>query len=125
VIADAQITFLPSADLERSRLFYEGILGLELVADQGTCHIYRVTSEAFVGVCVRQAVQATDGVIVTLVTDGVDGWCGQIIAEGGTIERGPDHSEQFGIYHAFLRDPDGNLLEIQRFDDPGWSSPLL
>lgn len=123
--ADAQITFLPSADLERSRLFYEGILGLGLVADQGTCHIYRVTSEAFVGVCVRQAVQATDGVIVTLVADDVDGWCGQVIAAGGTIERGPDHSEQFGIYHAFLRDPDGNLLEIQRFDDPGWSSPLF
>jgi catechol 2,3-dioxygenase-like lactoylglutathione lyase family enzyme len=124
VTADAQITFLPSSDLEASRVFYEWILGLELVTDQGACHIYRVTTEAFVGVCVREAVQPTNGVIVTLVTDDVDGWCGQIIAAGGTIERGPDHSEHFGIYHAFLRDPDGNRLEIQRFDDPGWSSPL-
>jgi catechol 2,3-dioxygenase-like lactoylglutathione lyase family enzyme len=124
VIANAQITFLPTADLERSRAFYERTLGLELVTDQGTCHIYRVTKEAFLGVCERETASPTEGVIVTLVHDDVDGWCRQIIAAGGTIDRGPDHSAQFGIYHAFLRDPDGNLLEIQSFDDPGWSSPL-
>ncbi len=121
--ADAQITFLPSSDLERSRTFYEEVLGLELVTDQGSCHIYRVTNEAFLGVCVRETVSPTDGVIVTLVTQDVDGWCERVAAAGGTIDRGPDHNERFGIYHAFLRDPDGNLLEIQRFDDPGWSSP--
>jgi len=123
VSADAQITFLPSSDLERSRTFYEEVLGLELVTDQGSCHIYRVTNEAFLGVCVRETVSPTDGVIVTLVTQDVDGWCERVAAAGGTIDRGPDHNERFGIYHAFLRDPDGNLLEIQRFDDPGWSSP--
>ncbi len=122
MIADAQITFLPSSDLAQSREFYERILGLELVTDQGTCHIYRVTTSAFLGVCERETVSPTDGVIVTLVHDDVDGWCSRIIDADGTIERGPDHSERFGIYHAFLRDPDGNLLEIQRFDDPGWSS---
>ncbi|MEA2010341.1 MAG: VOC family protein [Actinomycetota bacterium] len=120
--ADAQITFLPSSDLQRSRTFYERILGLVLVTDQGMCHIYRVAKGAFLGVCERETVTPTDGVIVTLVSDGVDGWCDQIIEAGGTIERGPEHSERFGIYHAFLRDPDGNLLEIQRFDDPEWSS---
>jgi catechol 2,3-dioxygenase-like lactoylglutathione lyase family enzyme len=120
--ANAQITFLPSADLKRSRVFYERILGLELVTDQGACHIYRVTTEAFVGLCSKKSFSPTDGVIVTLVADDVDGWCRRIVAAGGMIERGPDHSEQFGIYHAFLRDPDGNVLEIQRFDDPEWSS---
>ena len=121
--ADAQITFLPSSDLERSRTFYEEVLGLELVTDQGTCHIYRVTREAFVGVCIKDMSHRTDGVIVTLVTEDVDAWCERVIAQGGTIDRGPDHSDQFGIYHAFLRDPDENVLEIQRFDDPQWLSP--
>ena len=110
--ADAQITFLPSSDLAQSRDFYERILGLELVTDQGMCHIYRVATGAFLGICERETVAATDGVIVTLVNDDVDGWSSQIIDAGGTIERGPGHSERFGIYHAFLRDPDGNLLEI-------------
>ncbi len=124
MIADAQITFLPSSDLGRSRAFYEGMLGLELVTDQGTCHIYRVTTGAFLGVCIRVTVHQTEGVIVTLVVDDVDGWCKRIIAAGGRIESGPDHNDRYGIYHAFLRDPDGHLLEIQRFDAPDWSSPL-
>lgn len=43
---DAQITFLPVADLQRSAAFYEGALGLPLVVDQGTCRIYRVSGRA-------------------------------------------------------------------------------
>ena len=121
--ADAKITFLPSSDLGCSRAFYEAILGLELVTDQGTCLIYRVAAGAFLGVCARDSVQRTDGVIVTLVADDIDGWCKRIITAGGRIESGPDHNDRYGIYHAFLRDPDGHLLEIQRFDDPDWSSP--
>ena len=121
--ANAQITFLPTSDLEQSRAFYERVLGLELVTDQGTCHIYRVTNEAFLGVCVKDVPHSTDGVIVTLVTDDVDDWCDRVTANGGVVDQGPEYSDRFGIYHAFLRDPDGNVLEIQRFDDPGWSSP--
>lgn len=126
MISDAQITFLPVSDLNRSRAFYEGVLGLDLVVDQGICHIFRTAPTAFIGTCYRDEVAAADGVIFTLVVDGVDGWCARIVSIHGpdAIERGPEHSEQFGIYHAFLRDPDGHLLEIQRFDDPEWSSAL-
>ena len=120
--ADAQITFLPSSDLSASNDFYEGVLGLELAVDQGPCRIYRVTDQAFVGVCVNEGARPSDGVIVTFVSDDVDGWCERVGEAGGTILHGPEHSEQFAIYHAFVRDPDGNLLEIQRFDDPDWAS---
>lgn len=119
---DAQITFLRSSDLVASRAFYEGILGFELVVDQGACHIYRVNDEAFVGVCERGPMMPAEGVIVTFVVDDVDGWCDRIAKGGWTIESGPEHNERFSIYHAFLRDPDGNLLEIQRFDDPDWAT---
>ena len=122
MIADAQITFLPSSDLERSRTFYEGVLGLELVVDQGTCHIFKVAEGAFLGTCQREALKATEGVMFTFVTDDVDGWCSRVAAGGERIESGPEHSVQYGIYHAFLRDPDGHRLEIQRFDDPEWYS---
>ena len=64
MIADAQITFLPSADLDRSRSFYEGVLGLPLVLDQGTCHLFKVTDRAFLGTCRKEAVEATEGVLV-------------------------------------------------------------
>jgi catechol 2,3-dioxygenase-like lactoylglutathione lyase family enzyme len=122
MIADAQITFLPSSDLERSRTFYEGVLGLELVVDQGTCHIFRVAEGAFLGTCQWETVEVTEGVIFTFVTDDVDGWCSRVVGAGGRIESGPEHSAQYGIYHAFLRDSDGHRLEIQRFDDPEWYS---
>jgi catechol 2,3-dioxygenase-like lactoylglutathione lyase family enzyme len=122
MIADAQITFLPSADLDRSRLFYDGVLGLELVVDQGTCRIFKAAEGAFLGTCLAETVEPTEGVIFTFVTDDVDGWCSRVAAADEQIDSGPEHSVQYQIYHAFLRDPDGHRLEIQRFDDPDWAS---
>lgn len=122
VDVDAQITFLPCSDLEASRRFYSVILGLEVVVDQGTCLIFGVANSSFVGVCEREDSGSTEGVIVTFVTDDVDGWCDRILEAGGTVDRGPEHSNRYDIYHAFLQDPDGNTLEIQRFDDPKWFS---
>lgn len=119
---DAQITFLPTADLARSSRFYREVLGLPLAVDQGSCHIFRVSGDAYLGVCERTEPTATDGVIFTFVTDDVDGWCDRIRANGGTIDVGPEYSSTYQIHHAFLRDPDENLLEIQRFDDPDWAA---
>ena len=45
----SQITFLYYKDLDAAQQFYEGILGLEKVEDQGWAKIYRVSSTAFVG----------------------------------------------------------------------------
>jgi catechol 2,3-dioxygenase-like lactoylglutathione lyase family enzyme len=121
--ADALVTFLPSSDLVASRDFYERILGLALVVDQTTCLIFKVTDAAFIGVCDSLDASGDNPVITTVVTDDVDGWCARILDAGWTPESGPEHSEMYGIYHAFLRDPSGNRIEIQRFDDPSWSAP--
>lgn len=119
---DAQITFLPCADLKISRSFYENILGLELAVDQGSCLIFRVRAGSFVAVCQRERAIPNPGVIFTFVTDDVDGWCTRILTAGGRIDAGPEHSDEYRIYHAFLTDPDGNMLEIQCFDDSDWST---
>ena len=121
MIADSHITFLPVSDLDRSRAFYESILGLQLVVDQGACHIFRASRTGFVGTCLNERAGAADGVIVTFVIDDVDDWCSRIVGAGHALDREPAHNDRFGIYHAFLRDPDGHLIEIQRFDDPEWS----
>jgi len=119
---NAQITFLPSGNLSLSRAFYTEILGLEVTVDQGSCLIFGVTDSSFVAVCERGEARSTTGVIVTFVTDDVDAWCERILAAGGRIDSGPEHSDRYGIYHVFLSDPDGNLIEIQTFDDPAWAS---
>lgn len=118
--AEALISFLPSTDLKRSADFYERVLGLSLVVDQGACRIYAVTETALIGVCLREAFDGEPAVVTTLVADDVDGWCERIVAEGWTLRSGPRYSETYKIYHAYIDDPDGNVLEIQRFDDPNW-----
>ena len=118
---DDQITFLPVGDLDRSAAFYGEALGLQLVVDQGDCLIYRVAKNSFLGVCLRPERAEPSGVIITFVTRDVDGWHGRITGAGGICESPPAAHPNYGIYQAFYRDPDGHLLEIQRFDDPEWS----
>ena len=120
--ADAQITFLGCANLVRSRAFYESVIGLELVVDQGSCLVFRISTDGYLGVCEREDAAPGVATIVTLVTDDVNGWCDRIKAAGGVLRSEPEHNDTYGIYHAFLDDPDGHTLEIQRFDDPEWAS---
>lgn len=117
---DAQVTFCYTNDLEGTARFYEDMLGLPLKLDQGACRIYRVTETAFLGFCTREEAARPDGVILTLVTEDVDGWHQRLSAAGVSFEKAPAAYEKFNIYHCFLRDPNGYLIEIQRFDDPRW-----
>ena len=48
---DQQVTFLYTRDLETTAHFYEEVLGLSLVLDQGNCRIYRLSNDGFLGLC--------------------------------------------------------------------------
>ena len=119
---DAQITFLYTRDLSRSARFYEDVLGFELAVDQGSCRIYRVQERcAFLGICQRDdAPEDAASLIFTLVANEVDLWYERISARGWNCEHRPRHNATYGIYHFFLRDPSGYLIEIQRFDRADW-----
>jgi len=117
---DSHIVFLGTADLRKTADFYEQTLGLALALDQGTCRIYRVARAAYLGFCERAEPQPVEGVIVTIVTQDVDGYCDQLRAHGVVFEKEPTANPTYQIYHCFLRDPNGYLVEIQRFDDPRW-----
>jgi catechol 2,3-dioxygenase-like lactoylglutathione lyase family enzyme len=125
---EQQVTFLYTDDLAKSAQFYGEVLGLPLWLDQGTCRIYRVASGGLIGVCQTGSgeAQRTDkhaNVIVTLVTEDVDGWFAHLRARGVTFEKPPSINERYQIYNCFFRDPNGYLLEIQRFlNAPGESS---
>jgi len=119
---DQQITFLHVRDLAATAQFYEGILGLKLVLDQGDCRIYHVAGSAFVGLCQReQPPGRSGGVILTLIVQDVDAWYEQLRARGVAFEAEPVLNPKYGIHHVFLRDPDGYSIEIQRFSDPNWA----
>ena len=118
---DQQVTFLYTRDLKRTAKFYEEVLGLALVLDQGSCRIYQVSKDGFLGFCQREeAPRKPVGVIFTLVTSAVNEWYTYLAAQGVAFEKPPARNEAYNIYHCFLRDPNGYLLEIQQFLDPVW-----
>lgn len=116
-----QVTFLYTRDLAGTAAFYEELLGLPLALDQGSCRIYRIAGGAFLGFCQREETPAQpQGIIVTLVSDEVDAWYENLQARGVDFDKPPQHNETYNIYHCFLRDPNGYLIEIQQFLDPAW-----
>ena len=117
---DDFVTFIRSADLDRAQDFYESRLGLELVLDQGSCRIFRVSASGFVGVCVGEP--SPHGVVITLVTRDVRERCAELEARGVVFEKAVSYNADFDITHAFLRDPDGHLVEVQRFESAEWPS---
>ncbi len=120
---DEQITFLYCEDLAKTAPFYEDVLGFELAVDQGSCRIYHITGRiAYVGLCERATPREKDGVIFTLVTQDVDGWYEHITAQDINCEYAPRLNETYNIYHFFVKDPNGYLIEFQRFAEIDWDT---
>ena len=118
---DSHIVFLATRDLRGTAEFYEEKLGLPLALDQGTCRIYRVAREAFIGFCERTETFSVEDVIITIVTAQVDEYYNQLRERGVVVEKEPVYNSDYQIYHCFVRDPNGYLVEIQRFEDPRWA----
>ncbi len=59
-------------------------------------------------------------VVVTFATHAVDAWYQRLCERGVIFEHAPQLNPEYNIYHCFLRDPNGYLLEIQEFLDPAW-----
>jgi predicted enzyme related to lactoylglutathione lyase len=113
---DQLITFLYTRDLATTAHFYENLLGLPLAVDQGDCRIYQVSAGGLLGFCQRaQAPEEPAGIIVTIVTPDVDAWHDALVEQGVAFATPPAHNPRYGIYHCFLRDPNGYLVEIQSF----------
>lgn len=118
----SQITFLYYEDLAAARQFYEDILGLELVEDQGWAKIYRVNGTAFVGL-VDEAhgslkAQPENAVMLTFVVEDVLGWYNYLREKEVKILREYGRSDSIQIEYFFAEDPGGYVLEFERFLNP-------
>ena len=118
----SQITFLYYRDLHRARSFYEDLLGLELVVDQGWARIYRVADAAFLGLVDEskgsRRARPDSAVLVTLVVDDVRAWRDHLRAQGVAIVRDLAVDERIAVETCFVEDPGGYLIELQRFMNP-------
>lgn len=115
---DGLVAFMHSGDLDATHRFYNELLGLPLYKDQGACRIYEVRPGSYVGFCTHFPEATKDAIIITLLTDDVDGVYERLKSEPG-IEVGdpPAENPRFRIYHFFASDPDGYKIEVQKFLD--------
>ena len=114
-----QITFLHAQNLAETRQFYLDIIGLPLARDQGSCLIFKVTQDAYLGFCEHiEPISYGRKVILTLVSEDVDGWYAAVKQNHQDLIDPPKHNQKYQIYHFFITDPNGYWIEIQRFDQP-------
>lgn len=121
--------FLYYRDLERASRFYQQTLGLELVADYGMARIFRVTDDSYLVL-----VDATKGmhdasepktVALALVTEQLEGWH-TYLASQGLSPRSPFTVRPGRAHDGFvIADPEGYLLEFERFNPHPENERLL
>ncbi|HMQ69839.1 MAG TPA: VOC family protein [Ignavibacteria bacterium] len=119
---DSQIIFFSVKDLQITSSFYENNFDFKLVLDQGQCRIYKTTADYYIGFCEKENVTVNENVVITFVTDEVDKVFKKLKEKVPDIEivKEPALNERFKIYNGFVKDPDGYLIEIQRFESPEW-----
>ncbi|KQZ48725.1 bleomycin resistance protein [Rhizobium sp. Root149] len=117
---DYSITFFYYEDIHAVAPFYENVLGLELVLDQGLARIYRIAGKCYFGIVDGNRGhlkhQEKSAVLLTIVAQDVEGWHAKLKAAGV-----PGLSELLrGRFceHFFFEDPAGYAIEIQLFHNP-------
>ena len=117
------ITWLYVENVSRSASFYREGLGLRPILQQGDCVVLGLSETAFLGLCQRAEPRETPGLLLCFVDEDVEGRVAQLVAAGAVLEQAPADNPRYGIVHAFLRDPDGHRVEVQRFHDANWKAP--
>ena len=118
----SQITFLYYRDLEPIEKFYQDIMGLELVEDQGWAKIYRVSGQAFLGIVDEKRgfhkAQEKNAVLVTLAVADVSWWYDYLKRKGVKMLTEIREPEGIQVRCFFLEDPGGYAIEIEQFLKP-------
>lgn len=118
----SQITFLYFKDLSAPAHFFEDILQLQKIDDQGFARIYKISGGAFIGI-VDETTGHCDApteknVLVTLVTDDVHPWYERLRDAGVAIEAAPAIQPKANVECFFFEGPGGYVFEIQTFLNP-------
>ncbi len=116
----ASNAFYYYADVDAAWAFYRDVLGFETAADYGFAKIMRVAPASYLTL-----VNAADGmhsvdepksVTLAIVTEQVEGWYDYLTAQGVTM-RGPYNYVEDRPHDGFVAiDPEGYLLEFERFN---------
>ena len=116
---DGLITFLYYEDLEKAEDFYRDVMGFQLVTDQGWAKIFNVAECAHVGLVDGNRgyhkASPTKPVMITVVVHDVDQWYEHLQKLGVKTLTEPKDSQELGLRMFLLEDPEGYVIEIQKF----------
>lgn len=118
------IAFAPTTDPARARAFYEGVLGLRLVADQKPFALEFDANGVMLRVTTVHELNPQQFTILGWRVEDVEATIDKLVAAGVTFERYPgmNDSDSRGIWNspsrariAWFKDPDGNVLSLTEF----------
>jgi predicted enzyme related to lactoylglutathione lyase len=115
------ITFLYYKNPREAMEFYENVMGFEVDRDHGSVKIYRVMDNYYVGVVDENVgylkASKEKPVMITLLVSNVDDWHKYLVEKGvKTLFEPKLHPKDAPrIRHFMLEDPEGYIIEIQRF----------
>ena len=119
---DGLLTFFYYKDMVMAGEFYEKIMGFELVQDQKWAKIFKVADNAFMG-CVDGNIgyhkhDPTKPVMLTVIVDDPDAWYEHFMKNGVETLNKPHDDVELNMRIFLLHDPEGYVIEIQKFNDP-------
>lgn len=111
------ITFLPTDCLDTTTNFYQKNFNLELFKDQGDCRIFKISENAYLGFCEREFEITKGKILLTFIVEDVVQMHEYFSVRTDLIITNVVQNEKYNILHFFITDPNGYLVEIQKFLD--------
>jgi len=116
----ANSVFLYYEDLDRAEDFYSNTLGMEVVADYEMALILRMTSDSYLilvdAVKGMHTANEPKTVALALLTDQLDEWYGYLKTKEVEIKYDYDPKEGSAHDGFVIYDPEGYMLEFERFN---------
>jgi catechol 2,3-dioxygenase-like lactoylglutathione lyase family enzyme len=114
------VAFVPTKDSDKARAFYEGVLGLKFVADDGFALVLDANGIMIRVAKVGKEFTPAQFTILGWQVSGIEKVVAQMQAKGVQFERyGFLKQDQLGIWTApegskvaWFKDPDGNILSV-------------
>ena len=106
-----------TANLAAAKCFYEDVLGLELLMDQGWIATYGSSRKMDIQISfASQGGSETSTPDLSIEVDDVDAACNAMQAAGFVVEYGPA-DEPWGVRRFYVRDPFGKLVNVLAHKD--------
>ena len=102
-------------DFAASYRFYRDVLGLETAwDDDGGYAEFRTGEGVTLAILPRGEMQDASPAVLCLDVDDVDAAAVAVRERGGELAVGPHDQAEWGLRLAHVRDPDGNVVELNR-----------